>query len=148
MAHSFGAKIIVEERREELFDSGFLLLNRPPEIFASSANHPVYGKATFALPNSDKGLVAVAGYDSGVCVIYGLDVPEEAVEKRLVELFSIPGTWEKEPVKQISGARWFKYIFPQEDGSTISAETSVREIPGKQKFFMTTVSRLSAIKDK
>ncbi|MGB3710637.1 MAG: hypothetical protein WA985_03000 [Erythrobacter sp.] len=141
VAHTSGAGSIIEARREELADTGLHLLNRAPDMLASTETHPVYGFAKFAILNPTEGLVVIAGYDTGVCLVYGVGVDEKPIQDRLDELFSIPGAWIESDIEQLPGARWTAYDFPQQDGSKLRAETSVREMPGDKVFFMTTVTR-------
>ena len=89
----------------------------------------------------------VAGYDSGVCLVYGMEVSEEPVQKRLDELFSIKGTWVKSEIKQRPGSRWKAYEFPQPNGSTLRAATSVRDMKDGKVLFMTTVTRSNKTED-
>ena len=139
VAHSSGTGTITASNADALAANGLVFAPTPPPMLASASAN-AYGHGSFAASPSTLGQVWAVGYDTGACIVFAIGVPEEPVEARYRALFSIPATWQSEPIRQLEGARWSQHSWRVMPDLKLVEQTSVRPIPGQtDRFIMTTI---------
>ena len=137
--------VITENNAADIAHNGMTFSPTPPPGLASTLETP-YGRANYALVPSTQGQVVSVGYDGPgrACLVFAVGMPSAPVEKRLKELFDIPGTWRSVPPQPAAeGERKLEWRWdltnPEEH---ITALVSIRSLPSSPDgaFIMVTIA--------
>ncbi|QHL90310.1 hypothetical protein GVO57_05000 [Sphingomonas changnyeongensis] len=140
VGHALGNAPIVAENATAMASNGLIFSPEPPpqlKVMKST----LYGSAQFAGAPSTEGQAWAVGYDSGVCMVMVFGTEPAPVEKRLTDMFAIPGTWKPEPVKQQdSQSRKTRFGWDLKD-RRLTARMTVQPEPEPVKgFIMVTIA--------
>lgn len=143
VAHITGTGVIAAETKDHLKANGLELEGTPPPHLRALAQNE-YGRGTIARSPSAEGEVWAAGYDGGVCIVMTIGAEAAPVEKRMVELFSIPNSFKPEPIGQREGVKVSQWRWKQ-SRMDILANMTVRGIPapGAKDMVMVTVAAMA-----
>jgi hypothetical protein len=128
VAHAAGLGTISPDHAALLTGNGLEYHPEPPAALTSMADTD-YGHATFAQSPTTEGQIWAVGYDSGTCIVMALGMEPEPVERRLAAMFSVPGAWRSEKIKQPdAGSRWTQYGVVM-NGRRLTAQMKVQPLP-------------------
>lgn len=139
--HSANMLPIDDAHADAIRAGGMAYQPEPPAKLRGMAAGP-YGKASFARSPSTEGDVWAIGYDRDTCMVMVLGTPVEPIERRLTDLFAIPGAWSRESIGQPDPAsHWTQYGW-MANGRRLTAQMKVQPLPGTpvKGLVMVTVS--------